>query len=141
MYAVLCTLCKVSLSRSPSCALKRKETLLKNGRLKSWGRKARKGKLPIKPDSLICRGRVIFRCDFLRLLTVTNSIPYPDLFSLSLNPWSCVKKNISKYQVAKLKHWSFFLDTQSACTQAAFRETAKEVVERKSRGIEWSHPI
>ena len=96
MYAVLCTLREVSLSLSPSGALTRKETGEKNGRLKSWGRKARKENLPTKPDTLIFRGRVISRCDFLRLLTLSNRILYPSLFSLSLNLWLAVLKKKKK---------------------------------------------
>ena len=33
-----------------------------------------------KPGNLIFSGRIIFGCEFLRLLTIYNRIPYPDLY-------------------------------------------------------------
>ena len=120
MYSVLCILREVSLSPNPSCASTRNENGRKNCLSKSWGPKARKGRLPAKPESLIFRGRVTFRCVFLTLLSY--GIVFLILtFSHYLNPFKL-----------RTKSGSFSLDTRSACPdQVTFRETAKkEVVKR-----------
>ena len=111
----------------------RRETGRKNGRSKSWGRKARKGRLTTKPElePLNFRGLVIFRCEFLSLL------PYPIVFLIltsshyRFNPWSCVEKYRFTLQVARQKHGSNSLATRRACPQAMLNETPKDVVKRR----------
>ena len=94
---------------------------------------ARKERLSKMPQSLNFPGRVIFRSDFLSLLTVPNRIPHTDVFSISPNPGRCVEENRSTGQVARQKHGPFFLVTQRACPQATLSETAKEVVKKRRR--------
>ena len=85
--------------------------------------------------NLASSGRVVLLCEFLSLLTVSNGIPYPDVFSLSPSPCRCVEENRSKRQVVRQKHGSFFLATQRTYPQAMLSETTKEAVQRRRRRV------